>query len=131
MKSKQTGGCACGSVRYETQWEPGFSVICQCRQCQRTTGTGHAALFTVMADATTVTGDIQYYEQTSDDGNKTNSGFCKKCGNPVIKKSSGYPQYLFFHAATLDDPGSYKPQMLVYSQFKQPWDYVDPELKSG
>ena len=73
-----------------------------------------------MADATTVTGDIHYYEQTSDDDSTTSSGFCKNCGNPVIKKTSGYPQYLFFHAATLDDSGSYKPEMVVYSEFKQP-----------
>ena len=131
MKSKQTGGCTCGSVRYETQLEPEFSVICHCRQCQRTTGTGHAASFAVIANVTTVTGDIQYYDQTSDDGNTTSSGFCKNCGNPVIKKSSGYPQYLFFHAATLDDPSSYKPQMVVYSEFKQPWDFVDPKLRNS
>jgi len=40
-----------------------------------------------MADATTVTGDIHYYEQTSDDDSTTSSGFCKNCGNPVIKKN--------------------------------------------
>ena len=129
MKPTKSGGCACGTIRYETQAEPEFSIICQCRQCQRISGAGHAASFAVMADATTLSGDIKYFETTADDGNTVNSGFCKHCGNPVLKKTSGFPQYIFFHAATLDDPGAFEPQMVVYSEFGQSWDHVNPDLK--
>ena len=82
-----------------------------------------------MADATTLDGNIKYYETTADDGNTVSSGFCTNCGNPILKKTSGYPQYVFFHAATLDDPGSFEPQMVVYSEFGQAWDQVNPALK--
>ncbi len=128
MGSAETGGCACGAVRYESQAEPEFTLICQCRQCQRITGSGHAAQFAVMADATTIQGEIKYYELIADDGNIVSSGFCGHCGSPLLKKTSGHPQYIFFHAATLDDPDSFEPQMVVYSESKQPWDYVDPAL---
>jgi hypothetical protein len=106
-----------------------FSVICQCRQCQRISGSGHSAQFAVNAETVTVQGDIKYYKLTSDDGNIVSCGLCSNCGNPVLKKTSGHPEYIMFHAATLDAPSLYKPQMVVYSEFKQPWDYVDPELK--
>lgn len=129
MNSLISGGCACGKIRYETQAEPEFSIICQCRQCQRVSGAGHAASFAVMADTTKLEGDIKYFETTSDDGNTVSSGFCQNCGNPVLKKTSGYPQYVFFHAATLDDPGSFEPQMVVYSESGQSWDHVNPALK--
>jgi len=33
-----------------------------------------------------------------------------------------------FHAATLDDPGALKPQMVVHSTAAQPSDPVDAEL---
>ncbi len=128
MNSVKTGGCACGAIRYETQNVPEFSIICQCRQCQRISGAGHAASFAVMADATNLHGDIKFYETTADDGNTVSSGFCSHCGSPVLKKTSGYPQYIFFHAATLDDPSYFEPQMVVYSESRQPWDHVDPSL---
>jgi len=129
MKPAKTGGCACGAIRYETQSEPEFSIICQCRQCQRISGAGHAASFAVMADATTLNGEVQSYETTADDGNTVNSGFCNNCGSPVLKTTSGYPQYIFFHAATLDNPSSFEPQMVVYSESGQSWDHVDPSLQ--
>jgi len=128
MHDKQKGGCACGAIRYETSLEPEFSIICQCRQCQRITGSGHATSFAVKTESTTIEGDIKYYELTADDGNKVSSGFCANCGNPVLKKTAGYPQFIYFHAATLDDPSTYKPQMVVYSEFKQPWDHIDATL---
>lgn len=128
MKAGLTGGCACGAIRYECKASPEFTLICQCRQCQRISGSGHAAQFVATAASTAVHGEVKYYQQTSDAGNTVSSGFCADCGSPVLKTSSAYPQYLVFHAATLDDPGAYQPQMVVYSQFKQPWDHVDPSL---
>ena len=128
MNSDQTGGCACGAIRYRITAKPEFSIMCQCRQCQRITGSGHTAQFAITTNKVEIKGVIKYYEQLSDDGNTVSSGFCETCGSPVLKKTSGYPQYLMFHAATLDEPGAFKPEMVVYSKFKQPWDHIDPSL---
>ena len=128
MKTIITGGCVCESIRYEINTAPEFSIICQCRRCQRTTGSGHAAAFAVLTDSTTIYGDMQFYSHRCDDGHTVNSGFCNKCGNPILNKPSSAPQLLFFHAATLDNPAIYKPDSVVYSDFKQAWDIVDPSL---
>lgn len=126
--STLTGGCACGAVRYSIDAEPQFSFHCQCRQCQRATGTGHASLFTVPKSAVSVTGDIRYYEQTADDGATISRGFCSNCGSPVMGRTTGYPDIALFTAASLDDPTRFKPQQVVFSRFAQPWDYVDSKL---
>jgi hypothetical protein len=42
MTAKINGGCACGAVRYEIAADPQFQGQCQCRDCRRATGTGHA-----------------------------------------------------------------------------------------
>lgn len=128
MEPVLTRGCACSAIRYKTSASPEFSMICQCRQCQRITDAGHAVQFVVPVESVTVKGNVKYFELTADDGNIVSSGFCENCGSPILKKSSGFPQYLMFHPATLDNPGSYEPQMVVYSQFKQPWNQVDPTL---
>ncbi len=43
MTRSFTGGCACGAIRYDVSGEPVAMVDCQCRQCQRESGTGHAS----------------------------------------------------------------------------------------
>ena len=84
----------------------------------------------VPANAVSISDEIRFYDQTADSGNTVSSGFCPACGSPVLKKTSGYLEMLFIHAATLDDPGLFKPQKVVYSASRQPWDYVDPDLET-
>lgn len=123
------GGCACGAIRYQSRDEPQFSFHCLCRQCQRVTGAGHASQFAVRADSVSIQGQLRFYKLTADSGNTVSSGFCPNCGSPVLKQSSGCPELLFIHASTLDHPSLFKPQKVVWSSGKQPWDYVDPSLE--
>lgn len=123
------GHCLCGSVQYEIKAAPELSFLCQCRQCQRITGSGHSAEFMVPHEAVSISGELKSYEMNSDKGNTVNSTFCPTCGNPVFKKSSGYPGLLFFHAATLETPASFKPQKVFWASSSQPWDHVDPKLE--
>lgn len=123
------GGCVCGEVRYESKGKPQFSFHCQCRRCQRITGTGHASQLLLSVNDTVISGDLKYYDHTPVDGNTVSSGFCPNCGCPVLTKTSGYPELLFFHAASLDDPSVFEPQKVVWSSSKQVWDYVDPQLE--
>jgi hypothetical protein len=99
-----------------------------CRRCQRISGSGHSAQFAAMAAGTRIHGELRYYEYAADSGNTVSCGFCPTCGNPVLKKPAGYPKLVFFHAATLDEPQSFRPQKVVFSKNRQPWDHVDPVL---
>jgi hypothetical protein len=123
------GQCLCGSVKYEIEGEPQLSFLCQCTQCQKITGTGHSAEFVVSEKVVSVSGKLQSYEMKSDIGNTVSSQFCPRCGNPIYKKSSGFPGLLFFHAATLENPDIFKPQKVFWASSRQPWDHVNPELE--
>ena len=46
MSEAYTGGCACGAIRYEISAEPLVMNDCQCRDCQRKSGTGHGSYLT-------------------------------------------------------------------------------------
>lgn len=126
-----TGGCACGAVRYTATAEPGFSFHCQCRQCQRASGTGHASLFIVPRAAVSVAGELRFHDQRADDGATVSRGFCPHCGSPILGRSSGYPDVVLITAASLDDPARFIPQQVVFSASGQPWDHVDPALPAG
>lgn len=123
-----TGGCSCGAVRYESRVDPQYSFHCQCRQCQKASGAGHTSQFIVPENEVTVSGELRFFEQKADSGNTINRGFCPACGSPVLAKNSGYPEALFIHAGSLDDPGLFRPQRVVWRVGQQPWDYIDPNL---
>lgn len=123
-----TGRCACGAIRYSIIAEPGFAFHCQCRQCQRASGTGHASLFVVPKDAVKLEGELKFFAQTADDGATISRGFCPDCGSPMLGKSTGFPDVLIVTAASLDDPTRFTPQKVVFSASAQPWDHVDPAL---
>jgi hypothetical protein len=46
MSKAYTGGCSCGAIRYAIPSEPVFMNHCQCRDCQRNSGTGHGSYLT-------------------------------------------------------------------------------------
>lgn len=128
MSEPVSGGCACGAVRYHSQSAPLFSIQCCCRQCQHITGGGHSSQFALPADGLALSGELALYRLAADSGNRVTSEFCPQCGSPVLKRSAGYPQFVFFHAATLDDPMRFSPQRVVWSKARLDWDLIDPAL---
>ena len=128
LKPPINGGCSCTAIRYEISAEPMFSIICQCSQCQKITDTGHAPAIAVASDSVRMTGKLKFYSLLADDGNQVSNGFCPGCGNPVLKKTSGYPDVLFSHVGSLDQAQGFRPEHLVYSESAQPWDNIDPKL---
>lgn len=128
MSEAITGGCMCGSVRYRLSEGLRFSLFCQCRDCQRITGSGHSALFGAGRDATTIDGAVSRYEYRADSGATMTTMTCSRCGNPIGKLSSRHPALLFLHAATLDQPERFAPTRAVWARSAQPWDALPPGL---
>ncbi len=124
------GGCACGAVRYERASEPLVCGHCQCRACQRASGTGHGSHIMVAMEALTVRGEVTYWESPADSGNIVGRGFCPICGSPVLSRNSGFPDHMFLRVASLDDPAKFVPTLVVFTGTAQPWDRIDPELTS-
>lgn len=129
MNAPYSGSCLCGSVTYTCHTDPKFSILCQCWQCQKITGSGHSAQFAVDATETKINGTVKNYLLQSDAGNTVESAFCPQCGNPIYKTTSMMPDTYVFHASTLDKAAEFNPQMVVYSGSAQPWDHVDPQLE--
>jgi hypothetical protein len=128
MNTPYTGGCACGAIRYEIAVEPFASLDCQCRQCQRESGTGHASHLNFMSETAVVTGKASTWEMVGDGGTVKSRAFCPTCGSPVYMTFPAMPDVIVIRAGSLDDPSRYRPQMISWSAAAQPWDHVDPTL---
>lgn len=128
MAKPYTGGCACGAIRYEISGEPMVSNDCQCRDCQRESGTGHGSHLTFARTGVTVTGEAREWDMVGDSGNVKTRAFCPVCGSPVFMTFAAMPDVFTIRAASLDDPGRYKPQMVFYAVRGHAWDKLDPDL---
>ncbi|KGF66905.1 aldehyde-activating protein [Hoeflea sp. BAL378] len=131
MSTSLSGGCACGAIRYETRAAPVFQNHCQCRDCQRRSGTGHGSYLTFPRRAdVTVTGEAATWRVAADSGNDKIHAFCPTCGTPVYLTFAAMPELFSVTAASLDDPALFNPQALTYASRGQAWDRIDPALPS-
>jgi hypothetical protein len=129
MSNAYTGGCACGAVRYEISGEPIFMNDCQCRDCQHKSGTGHGSYLTFASrQSVKLTGEAKQWELAGDSGSVKTRGFCPTCGSPVYLTSTATPDLFTVHAASLDDPSRYKPQVVTYTARGYAWDHLDPAV---
>ena len=129
MSKPYIGGCACGAIRYEISAEPLVMTDCQCRDCQQMSGTGHGSYLTFPSRKdVTLKGNGTQWNMTADSGNVKTRGFCPACGSPVYVTFAARPEFFTVHAASLDDPGRYQPQMALYRTRGHAWDHLDPAV---
>ena len=83
MTQSYTGGCACGAIRYEVAGEPAVMNDCQCRVCQRESGTGHGSHVTFVGAPVNIAGEASFWETVGEGGTRKRRAFCPTCGNPV------------------------------------------------
>jgi len=128
MNEPYTGRCACGAIRYAIVGEPVLMNDCQCRDCQRQSGTGHGSYLSFAGAVVTLTGDATRWGAPADSGSVKTRGFCPTCGSPVYMTFAAMPDVFTVHAASLDDPARYRPQLVTYGIRGHAWDQLDPQL---
>lgn len=118
-----TGGCACGAVRYRIDAAPGLAFLCRCRECQRMTGTGHAAQFVADRHALRLWGATAEWSRTTDAGQTVTKSFCPACGSPLFTATTRAPDAVMVLAGSLDDPSRFTPERIFYAQEGPAWDH--------
>ena len=128
MTKTYTGGCGCGALRYEMSSEPMSGTDCQCRQCQRDSGTGHSSYLTFALATAKVSGETKSHDFVGDNGLVKARAFCPTCGTPVYMLFPSVPEIIVVRAGSLDDPERYRPEKLIWASTGPAWDRVDPSL---
>ena len=115
-----TGGCMCGTVRYELKSEPFDCGYCHCRTCQLNSG-APAMVFASVADGDliwTQGADAVRSVPSSSFGHRS---FCGICGTPFLMQVDHQPETVDFSVATLDDPGAVTPAFHLFWSSKVAW----------
>lgn len=125
----RTGGCFCGQVRYESEGEPLYSLLCHCRACQQQSGSAFIAAMRVPAAGFRITkGEPKVYVRPSDAGNEVTLAFCGECGSPLFIRVLARPDIVGLRVGSLDDPSVFRPEAHIFVKSAQPWDHMGPEL---
>jgi len=128
MKLPISGGCLCGSVRYEISAKPLAGANCHCRTCQRAVGAAYLPIFFVAASALKITGSYKEYPTVAASGNTVHRAFCPICGTSLFGRNSRFADIRPVAAATLDDPSIFKPEKDIWAGDAQSWDYMNPDI---
>lgn len=129
MSAAWCGGCACGQIRYDIPSQPVSMSHCQCRDCQRMSGTGHGSYLTFLGRGEiTLLGQATLWDHPGDSGRVKTRAFCAECGSPVYMTFGFAPDVFVIHAASLDDPGRFAPQKVMYAASGHDWDILDDTL---
>ena len=115
-----TGGCLCGTVRFQLKSEPFDCGWCHCRTCQLNSGAPAMAFASVKRGdwAATEGQEAMRTVKTSSFGQRT---FCGSCGTPLYVEVTHQPETTDFSVVTLDDPGVIAPEFHIFWSSKVPW----------
>jgi hypothetical protein len=127
-----SGGCFCGSVRFEARAYIRDAYYCHCRTCQKISGApAGIGVFVEPGSLRFTKGEPQFF-QTSHFAER---GFCRDCGSRLIWKHIGtqHPELTNLDVGCLDHPEHVVPTSHQCVESQLPWYQFDdglPRLRS-
>lgn len=126
-ENTMTGGCMCGSVRYETSGEP-FSVAhCHCHSCRKHTGAPVVTLAGYTKQQVSFVGDERQFYESSPGALRA---YCEKCGTPLTWEGDGgdLGPIVELHLSTFDDPEALVPTAHAFYPERISWFDIADDL---
>ena len=124
----RTGGCFCGSIRYEITGPLLHETVCHCTGCRHSSGAGALPWITVatadfrLAQGTLAEVRSEKYPRATCDGYGGVRTFCPKCGTPISFRGDGREEKeTDITLGSLDDPSGFSPKEDVFPEQRLPW----------
>ncbi len=121
------GSCLCGNIRYELDAELGEFGYCHCRDCQKASGSAHAANAPVdRRDFRLMAGADSHKEFESSPGKFR--AFCSRCGSPIYAYLTPTPDVLRLRLGSLDTAFDRQPRAHTWVCQKASWAPISDNL---
>lgn len=119
----RTGGCNCGTVRFEVRGPFTTAGYCHCTRCQRRTGTGSSAgAFVDAGDFVVVQGADAVRTWRPPDGMP--KSFCVHCGGHLFSGEPGADGIVGVRLGALDDDPGIRPQWRQWVSSAVAWEAI-------
>ncbi len=113
----QSGGCACGAVRYDLFAPPKWTALCHCEDCRRAASSPVVAWMGFAPDQVYWSGKRHFHRSSA----HAVRGFCGTCGGQMSFESDRWPGEIHLYGASLDAPEAYRPQLHCYTAEHLSW----------
>jgi hypothetical protein len=120
---KLSGGCLCGSIRYTILQQPILAYTCNCRFCQKDTGTAYRSALAILNENVELIGkDFSVYTYKSvEHGRELYKNFCPDCGTTISLKTERFPERQVIMIGTLDDPSQIELSTHMFAEEALDW----------
>ncbi|HLI13876.1 MAG TPA: GFA family protein [Alphaproteobacteria bacterium] len=119
-----TGGCLCGTVRYEARTALTDVHYCHCRLCQKAFGNLFAVFGSLPAAALRFTAGAPKLYRSSPYAER---GFCAECGTPLTFRYLS-STWIAVSIGSLDRPELVRPEIHRGIESQVPWLTIDDNL---
>jgi hypothetical protein len=119
------GGCICGTNRYKVFGPPAMVAYCHCEDCRMSTGSVVAVLAGFRRDGfELVNGDPTYFSTTSE----VKRSFCGACGAPLFYENENFPENIYIHIGSFDQPEELPPDRHTWVSDRISWHEIKDNL---
>lgn len=120
------GGCVCGAIRYEVRGSPAMVAYCHCSDCRRSGGSVVAVLAGFPGDGFRMTGTgLACYSATAG----VKRSFCGNCGTPLFYENQSFPENIYIHIGSFDQPENLPPDRHTWVSERISWHQIKDDLK--
>ncbi len=126
--NRYTGGCLCGSLRYEAVGEPLNAGHCYCVDCRKASGSGFIPFMGFRSSAVRFSGPTRIFTSKAASGADAVRNFCPVCNSLVFGGEVGKDHEFTIYAGSLDDPSSFHPTIAIFARNRPNWAVIPPGL---
>lgn len=125
-RTRVTGGCLCGALRFEAEGEPIYAGHCYCADCRKASGSGFIPFMGFAAEAVRFGGPWRTFTCLAANGGNSDRNFCPTCGGLVFGGVVGESDSFTIYAGGLDDPSVFHPTIAIFTQGRPDWAVIPP-----
>lgn len=126
MPIDHSGGCLCGSVRFEIAEPLGLAEYCHCSMCRKAHGSAFSANAVVRSSALTISGAELISEYESSPNRR--KCFCSRCGSQLFIRRTDRPEVTVVALGAIDGDPIARPERHVFVASKAPWHAISDTL---
>ena len=127
---KISGGCYCGSLRYEANGDVEASIQCHCRECQYITGGNPNVIMIMPLSGFEFVKGIPKTFKRKDIEKAVTRLFCENCGTGIGTKNPNRPNSIILKVGTFDDPSIFKPQAAQFIADAQDFHHIPEDIST-
>ena len=119
------GGCSCGAIRYGVCGPPVMVEYCHCNDCRKSSGSAVSVLAGFRQDGFKIASGVPTCFNTTE---VVRRSFCGTCGTPLFYENQDYPEDIYIHLGSFDDPGELPPDRHVWVSKRISWHEIKDNL---